>query len=132
MFCKAFNVNTVFTLLYFIVGHWLYTQKIAGICSGDATTIVAPPVDDPPDDDLSINNNAGAGVLTFNWSDQTPITSDNFEAYQNEILNGLEDDKDLEILKRVQSDARLTAEALGYEIGLSPPAVQKRLQKLRQ
>lgn len=42
------------------------------------------------------------------------------------------DDKDLEILKLVQSDARLTAEALGYEIGLSPPAVQKRLKKLRE
>ena len=41
------------------------------------------------------------------------------------------DDKDLEILKLVQSDARLTAEALGYEIGLSSPAVQKRLKKLR-
>jgi DNA-binding Lrp family transcriptional regulator len=32
----------------------------------------------------------------------------------------------------VQSNARLTAEALGYEIGLSPPAVQKRLKKLRE
>jgi DNA-binding Lrp family transcriptional regulator len=42
------------------------------------------------------------------------------------------DEKDLEILKLVQSDARLTAEALGIEIGLSPPAVQKRLKKLRE
>ena len=42
------------------------------------------------------------------------------------------DDKDLEILKLVQGDARLTAEALGFEIGLSPPAVQKRLKKLRE
>lgn len=42
------------------------------------------------------------------------------------------DDKDLEILKLVQRDARLTAEALGFEIGLSPPAVQKRLKKLRE
>lgn len=42
------------------------------------------------------------------------------------------DEKDLEILKLVQQDARLTAEALGYEIGLSPPAVQKRLKKLRE
>ena len=42
------------------------------------------------------------------------------------------DDKDLEILRLVQSDARLTAEALGYEIGLSPPAVQKRLKRLRE
>lgn len=41
------------------------------------------------------------------------------------------DDKDLQILKLVQQDARLTAEALGFEIGLSPPAVQKRLKKLR-
>ncbi len=42
------------------------------------------------------------------------------------------DDKDLEILKLVQSNAQLTAEALGYEIGLSAPAVQKRLKKLRE
>lgn len=42
------------------------------------------------------------------------------------------DDKDIEILRLVQTDARLTAEALGYEIGLSPPAVQKRLKKLRE
>ena len=41
------------------------------------------------------------------------------------------DDKDLELLRLIQSNARLTAEALGYEIGLSPPAVQKRLKKLR-
>ena len=42
------------------------------------------------------------------------------------------DDKDLEILKLMQGNARLTAESLGYEIGLSPPAVQKRLKKLRE
>jgi len=50
----------------------------------------------------------------------------------NVDLNRHMDDKDLEILKLVQGDARLTAEALGYEIGLSPPAVQKRLKKLRE
>ena len=42
------------------------------------------------------------------------------------------DDKDLEILKLVQSNAQLTAEVLGLEIGLSAPAVQKRLKKLRE
>jgi DNA-binding Lrp family transcriptional regulator len=47
-------------------------------------------------------------------------------------LDRIMDDKDLEILKLVQCDARLTAEALGFEIGLSPPAVQKRLKKLRE
>lgn len=41
------------------------------------------------------------------------------------------DEKDLEILKLIQTDARLTAEAIGYDVGLSPPAVQKRLKKLR-
>lgn len=41
------------------------------------------------------------------------------------------DDKDLAILKLVQSDARLTADALSAEVGLSPPAVQKRLKRLR-
>ena len=100
----------IFTLLYFIVGHWFYTQKIAGICSGDGTTTtVIPPIGDPPNDSLStdINTDATAGALTFNWSDQTPITSDNFEAYQNEILEGLEDDKDLEITGYYFSDEEI-------------------------
>lgn len=47
-------------------------------------------------------------------------------------VNRAMDDKDLEILKLVQTNARLTAEALGFTIGLSPPAVQKRLTKLRK
>ncbi len=42
------------------------------------------------------------------------------------------DDKDYEILALVQSDARLTADALGASIGLSGPAVQKRLKRLRE
>lgn len=42
------------------------------------------------------------------------------------------DDKDHEILRLFQSNARLTAEVLGFEVGLSPPAVQKRLKKLRE
>jgi len=42
------------------------------------------------------------------------------------------DDKDLDILRLVQSNAQLTAEAIGHEIGLSAPAVQKRLKKLRE
>lgn len=42
------------------------------------------------------------------------------------------DEKDIQILKLMQTNARLTAEALGDEIGLSPPAVQKRLKKLRE
>lgn len=41
------------------------------------------------------------------------------------------DDKDLEILKLVQSNSRLSAEALSQDVNLSAPAVQKRLQKLR-
>lgn len=41
------------------------------------------------------------------------------------------DSKDLDILRLVQSDARLTAESIGSSLGLSPPAVQKRLKKLR-
>ena len=41
------------------------------------------------------------------------------------------DDIDLEILRRVQSNARLTADALAEEIGLSSPAIQKRLKKLK-
>lgn len=41
------------------------------------------------------------------------------------------DDKDLEILKLMQGNARLTADALSSEVGLSPPAVQKRVKRLR-
>lgn len=41
------------------------------------------------------------------------------------------DDKDLAILRLVQDNARLTAEAISQDVGLSAPAVQKRLQKLR-
>lgn len=41
------------------------------------------------------------------------------------------DDKDLEILTHFQSNTRLTAETLGHEVGLSTPAVQKRLKRLR-
>ncbi len=42
------------------------------------------------------------------------------------------DSKDYQILTLVQADARLTAESLGLEIGLSTPAVQKRLKRLRE
>ncbi|MFW8636268.1 Lrp/AsnC family transcriptional regulator [Cribrihabitans pelagius] len=41
------------------------------------------------------------------------------------------DAKDEEILQLVQHNARLTAETIGQDVGLSPAAVQKRLQKLR-
>ncbi|MCK0143503.1 Lrp/AsnC family transcriptional regulator [Aliiroseovarius sp. F20344] len=42
------------------------------------------------------------------------------------------DDKDLHILRLVQGNARLTAEAISEAVGLSPAAVQKRLKKLRE
>ncbi len=42
------------------------------------------------------------------------------------------DDNDLKILRLVQGNARLTAETIGQDIGLSPAAVQKRLKKLRE
>ena len=41
------------------------------------------------------------------------------------------DAKDLEILRLVQANARLTADALAHDVGLSPAAVQKRLKRLR-
>lgn len=41
------------------------------------------------------------------------------------------DKKDREILRRIQANAQLTAEAISQEVGLSAPAVQKRLKKLR-
>lgn len=42
------------------------------------------------------------------------------------------DEKDLEILHLVQGNARLTAEAISLDVGLSAPAVQKRLKKMRE
>ncbi|MBE1285428.1 MAG: winged helix-turn-helix transcriptional regulator [Rhodobacteraceae bacterium] len=42
------------------------------------------------------------------------------------------DQKDHQILALVQSNARLTAEAISADVGLSPAAVQKRLKKLRE
>lgn len=42
------------------------------------------------------------------------------------------DEKDLAILRLVQSNARLTAESISLDVGLSPPAVQKRLKRLRE
>lgn len=42
------------------------------------------------------------------------------------------DDKDLEILRLVQQDARLTAETISQDVGLSPAAAQKRLKRLRE
>ncbi len=41
------------------------------------------------------------------------------------------DDKDLELLKLLQKNARLTADSLSEEVGLSSPAVQKRIKRLR-
>ena len=42
------------------------------------------------------------------------------------------DDKDLHILKLVQTNARLTAETISERVGLSSAAVQKRLKKLKE
>jgi DNA-binding Lrp family transcriptional regulator len=41
------------------------------------------------------------------------------------------DDTDRKILRLVQRDTRLTAEAIGQDVGLSPAAPQKRLQRMR-
>lgn len=41
------------------------------------------------------------------------------------------DDKDLEILKLMQQNSRLTADVLSTKVGLSAPAVQKRIKRLR-
>jgi DNA-binding Lrp family transcriptional regulator len=42
------------------------------------------------------------------------------------------DDIDLEILRIFQGDARRTADSISAEVGLSSPAVQKRLKRLRE
>lgn len=56
----------------------------------------------------------------------------NFIAFRVECdLSPRMDKKDLEILTLMQSNARLTAETIGHDIGLSPAAVQKRIKKLR-
>ncbi len=99
----------IFTLLYFIVGHWLYTHNIIGICSGgEKTVVVVPPEEDPTDDNLSSSTIADADTtlspLSFNWSDRTPIISDGFDKYQSDIVDQLEDDKDLEITGYYFSD----------------------------
>ncbi len=49
------------------------------------------------------------------------------KGYDKRIMDNI----DLEILRRFQSNARLTADALAEDIGLSSPAIQKRLKKLR-
>jgi Lrp/AsnC family leucine-responsive transcriptional regulator len=41
------------------------------------------------------------------------------------------DDFDLKILRRLQRDARLTSDAIGSDVGLSPSAVQRRIKRLR-
>jgi len=41
------------------------------------------------------------------------------------------DDKDYQILRLVQANARITADAMADEVGLSSPAIQKRLKRLR-
>lgn len=102
----------IFTLLYGVVGHWLYTHKIAGICSGGETTVVVePPIPDDdlpkdniPDDDPTTNTNTDVEPLTFNWSDSEPITSEGFDEYISDIVNQLEENKDLEITGYYFSD----------------------------
>ncbi len=42
------------------------------------------------------------------------------------------DEFDRKILRVVQHDARSTADVISERVGLSPPAVQKRLKKLRE
>ena len=42
------------------------------------------------------------------------------------------DEKDIAILRLIQANARLTAEAISQDVGLSSPAVQKRLKRLRE
>jgi Lrp/AsnC family leucine-responsive transcriptional regulator len=41
------------------------------------------------------------------------------------------DEFDLNILRQLQQDARLTSEAIGSAVGLSPTAVQRRIKRLR-
>lgn len=41
------------------------------------------------------------------------------------------DDKDLEILALMQRNSRMTADVLSTKVGLSPPAVHKRIKRLR-
>lgn len=62
-------------------------------------------------------------ILQFGWK----TVAIEFKFYSIRKM----DSKDLQILRLIQSDARLTAESISQEVGLSAPAVQKRLKKLR-
>jgi DNA-binding Lrp family transcriptional regulator len=53
------------------------------------------------------------------------------ETVQNCIMPDL-DDFDLNILRALQRDARLTSEAIGSSVGLSATAVQRRIKRLRE
>lgn len=101
----------LFTLLYFIGAHWFYTQKIPGICSGDAavaidggansnTGAMVPTIDEnATSDDMEDLGGIAAetGPMSFDWSDETVETSEDFEDYKASILRGKTDNNILEI-----------------------------------
>ncbi|MEM6963442.1 MAG: OmpA family protein [Bacteroidota bacterium] len=89
----------IFTLFYMLIGHWLYTTKIVGICShSDAAvttdTEVIPTLDN---DDLAVLTPDEVGPLTFNWSSEEESLNDGFDNYQASILRNLDDENVLEI-----------------------------------
>lgn len=92
----------VFTLLYFIGAHWFYTQKISGICCNDATAttssgIEVPEIIDQPVIDNTAISASDVGPISFNWSDEAAMTSDDFEDYKSSILRNRTENNILEI-----------------------------------
>lgn len=89
------------TLLYFVGAHWFYTQKVSGICCGDAAASTAIIQDDDttvePVLETDIDVASTLGPLTFNWTDATAMTGDGFEDYKTSIADNLTDYNVLEI-----------------------------------
>lgn len=104
----------IFTLLYMIGAHWFYTQKISNICcGGDAVNEVAattPAIVDTPDEETLEAlppEDEDLGPLTFNWSDETPLTGDGFEDYKSSIFRNLSDNNVLEITGQYFDDEEI-------------------------
>ncbi len=116
---NTMSLRTIFlllaTLLYFVGAHWFYTQKVAGICCGDAAASAAVIQDDDKDEiiplETDIDPASTLGPLTFNWLDSTAVTGDGFEDYKSEIANNLTEYNVLEITGHYFADED---ESLGF------------------
>ena len=97
-----------------IGAHWFYTQKISNICCGgeainEVATTTPAVVDSPEEEVLEAlpSDDEFRGPLTFNWSDETPITGDGFEDYKSSIFRNLSDNNVLEITGQYFEDEEI-------------------------